>query len=383
MIKRQRLLKTFLELARIPGLSKKEGKIAGELANRLRALGLKVKFDRALSGEALTGNLIGYMEGNIPSPALLLNAHIDTVGPIERWGYKKCGKYILSNGKSILSADDRSGVAVILEVLAHLKESGQPRPRLEIVFTVAEEIGLIGAKNLDYSLLSAPCGIVLDSSNPLTPIVAAPEAYRLNFRIYGKEAHAGVAPERGLNAIKIASDAISRLKLGRIDYETTANIGIISGGTATNIVPKLVEVRGEARSHNPKKLKKQIEKMRQAFREAVKAWKKPGKDFAGLPKLEEEIIFDYPRMRLTERSLIVRLIKEAGKSLGKQIIPTVGGGGSDANIFNAHKIECLIIGTGAERPHSLEERQNLEHLYLSAQILAKAIELYPSLNKTR
>lgn len=380
MINRERLVKTFLELARIPGLSKKEGKIASEIASRLRRLGLKVRFD-GVPEDGVVGNLIGYLEGNQPGPWLLLNAHLDTVGPIENWGYKQKGQYLLTRGKSILGADDRSGLSVILEVLHHLKESNQPRPNLEIVLTVAEEIGLNGAKHLDYSLLRARYGIVLDSSNPLMPVIAAPQAYRLRFKIFGKEAHAGVAPERGINAIQIASSAIHKLKLGRIDFETTANIGIISGGSATNIVPGQVEVRGEVRSHNLKKLETQIKRMRRAFQSAVRSAKKQGKEFAGLPRLEEEIILDYPRMRLSEKSLMVQLIKETGKCLGKEMILTVGNGGSDANIFNAHKIECLILGSGAENPHSLEERLNLEHFYLSAKILAKAIELFPALVK--
>ncbi len=379
MIKKNRVLKTFLEIARIPGLSKQEGRIAAELAKRLKRLGVKVGFDRALAGEAEVGNLIGHLQGNTSGPPLLLNAHMDTVGPIENWGFRRRGDWLESKGKSILGADDRSGVAVILEVVQHLIESRQTRPDLEIVLTIAEEIGLMGAKALDCSAVKSRYGIVLDSDSPLDLTVAAPEAYKLTFRVHGKSAHAGVAPESGLNAIAIAARAIGRMRLGRIDFETTANLGIISGGNAANIVPDLVEVRGEARSHDRKKLQKQIAHMRGVFKQAVMEAR--SRKFPGLPRLEEEIVFDYPVMKVSPDSVLLKLFRAAAKGLGYEIVTKVGGGGSDANIFNAAGIECVILGSGMDRVHTTEERLNLGHLYLSAQMLARVIELYPSRNR--
>jgi len=383
MINKNRLVKTFLELARIPGLSGKEGLVAAELARRLSRLGIKYHFDSPTRPGNKVGNLIAYIKGNAPGPALLINAHIDTVGPIEPFGCRRRGNFLESKGQSILGADDRSGVAAILEALAHLKESGIRHGPLEIVFTVAEEIGLLGAKALDYKLLSARHGIVLDSDSPLEPVIAAPEAYRLNFQIRGKAAHAGVAPEKGINAIQIASRAISRLRLGRIDFETTANIGLISGGSATNIVPEFAEARGEARSHNRRKLQTQIRQMRMAFRQAVREARLGTRAFAGLPRLSEEIILDYPRMRLDSQSLVLRLMKEAARTLGCKISPKVGGGGSDANIFNAHRIESLVIGTGMEKVHTTSERLNLNQFHLGVQMLVRAIELFPSFCRSK
>jgi len=383
MINKNRLVKTFLELARIPGLSGKEGLVAAELARRLSRLGIKYHFDIPTRPGNKVGNLIAYIKGNAPGPALLINAHIDTVGPIEPFGCRRRGNFLESKGQSILGADDRSGVAAILEALAHLKESGIRHGPLEIVFTVAEEIGLLGAKALDYKLLSARHGIVLDSDSPLEPVIAAPEAYRLNFQIRGKAAHAGVAPEKGINAIQIASRAISRLRLGRIDFETTANIGLISGGSATNIVPEFAEARGEARSHNRRKLQTQIRQMRMAFRQAVREARLGTRAFAGLPRLSEEIILDYPRMRLDSQSPVLRLMKEAARTLGCKISPKVGGGGSDANIFNAHRIESLVIGTGMEKVHTTSERLNLNQFHLGVQMLVRAIELFPSFCRSK
>jgi len=377
MIKENRLIKTFTAIAGIPGLSKQEKLIAEELARRLRRLGIKCQFDSALKNDGQVGNLIAYVKGNVSAPPLLLNAHMDTVGPIDNHGWRRRGNFLESRGKSILGADDRSGVAVILEVLEHLVESNAPRPPLEVVFTVAEEIGLMGAKQLDRSMLRARHGIVLDSGDPLQPVVAAPQAYKLTFKIRGKAAHAGVSPERGINALAVAAQAISRIRIGRIDFETTANIGIIQSGIATNIVPESAEVFGEARSHNVKKLDAQIKHMRAAFKKAVSEARKPGAAFKGLPRLSEEIDFDYPKMKLTDKSLMVRVIKKASRDLGRQVALTTGGGGSDANIFNSRKIECLIIGSGMERVHSVEERLNLDHLVLSARLVARAVELFP------
>jgi len=377
MINQQRLIKTFIELAKIPGLSRKERKIANVVSKHLKALGVRTCYDRALAKDGECGNLIGCLDGDRSLPRLLINAHLDTVAPIENFGYRRKGNYIESKGKSILGADDRSGVTVIIEVLKHLVETNLKRPPLEIVFTVAEEIGLVGAKQLDYSLIQAKYGIVLDSDSPLELVISAPQAYRLIFRVYGKSAHAGVSPEKGINAIKIASQAISQMNLGRIDFETTANIGIIQGGTATNIVPELVEARGEARSHNLRKLKAQVEHMRACFQKALKTAERAGEKSKGLPRLEEEIVLEYPKMKVSENSPLVQLLKFAGKKLGKKVITKQGGGGSDANIFNAHKIESIILGSGMEQVHTTEERLNLDQLYLSAQILAKAIELYP------
>lgn len=377
MIKEARLIKTFTRIAGIPGLSGREKLIAEDLCKQLRRLGIKYTFDRALGKAGQVGNLIAYLKGNVPCPPLLINAHMDTVGPIDNHGWIRRSGFLESLGRSILGADDRSGVAVILEVLEHFVESKKPHPPLEVVFTVAEETGLTGAKQMDYSLLKARYGIVLDGGDPLTPVAAAPQAYKLTFRVQGKAAHAGVSPERGISALQVASSAVSKIKTGRIDFETTANLGVMHSGTATNIVPEFAEVRGEARSHNVKKLDAQIKHMRDAFQKAARKAKRPGASFAGLPRLTEEIIFDYPRMRLTDKNLTVRLVKKAGRDLGHKITTTVGGGGSDANIFNSRKIECLILGSGMERVHSVEERLNLEHFFLSAQLLARAVELFP------
>lgn len=378
MIKRERLEKSFLELAQISGLSRKEGKVARFVEGKLRKLGAKVIYDKKLEKLGFeTGNLIAYVDGQEGRSCLILNAHLDTVPPVENFGYRKRRGYIESKGSSILGADNRSGVAVILEVIEHLRESGKPHPRIEVVFTVGEEIGLLGAKNLDYSLLSAKRAIVLDAKSPEELIIKAPSAYKVNFYVIGKEAHAGVNPEKGVNAIQVASKGIAKMRLGKIDFETTANIGIINGGTATNIVPGRAEVKGEVRSHNSKKLKRHLAHMREAMRVAVKDAQR---SFTGgrekFPRLEEEIIFDYPRMSVKENSELVKLFSNCARELGWAIRLTASNGGSDANIFNANGIESVIFGSGMENVHSCQERLNLDYFYRGALLLAKVLENY-------
>ncbi len=201
-----------------------------------------------------TGNLIARFRGTAKDPPLLLNAHMDTVEP---------GKGVIpvfkdgiftSDGTTILGADDKSAIAILLETIRVLQENNLPYGPLELVFTICEETGLLGAKYLDYDLITATYGYALDATDTEGIVTRAPGSDRLEFKIHGKDAHAGAAPEKGINAITLACKAIAGLEIGRIDHETTCNIGIIKGGIATNIVPNLVTVKGEIRSHNEEKL---------------------------------------------------------------------------------------------------------------------------------
>ncbi len=377
MIRKTRLVRTFTDLIKIPGLSRHEGLIVAEVSSRLKKLGATVGFDREVKKLGFaTGNLIAKVRGRKGRRPLILCAHLDTVGPAENIRFKRSKDLIASTGKSILGADDRAGVAVILEALQHLKEEGLPHPPLEIVFTVGEEIGLVGAKHLDYSRLSARHALVLDGGKPSSIINRAPEAYRMIFRVIGKEAHAGIHPERGINAIKIASEAIAAMRIGRIDFETTANIGLISGGIANNIVPAMVEVRGEARSHNRKKLKSQVKHMRKAMRGAIERHRKRLPGSGALPRLEEEIYLDYPAMHVSEKSLLMKTIKDAAARLRMPHEVVASGGGSDANIFNVHGIESVIIGPGMEKVHTTKERIRISRLYRSAVLVAEIVSTF-------
>src|ERR1700722_12164533 len=270
-VNHERLKALFLELVRIDSLSRHEQAVALRLQREVELAGAVCRFDNAggrVRGN--TGNLIAKIPGNVAgAPPFLLAAHMDTVAPGE--GVKPIveGDIVRTDGSTVLGGDDKSGCAVICEVLHRVRESGMPHGPIEAVFTICEEIGLQGARNLDLALISAKEGLVYDSDAPGYLVVRAPSAVSISFTVKGLEAHAGVAPERGLSAIKIAAEAIAAMHLGRIDDETTANLGVINGGRAGNVVPSEVVVRGEARSRNAAKLQSQTDHMIACFQQAL------------------------------------------------------------------------------------------------------------------
>lgn len=362
MINKRRLVNTFKELVKIDSLSHKEGDVIAYLQKELRKLGLKYyQAGRPKEGEA--GNLIVNIPGR--GPRILLNAHVDTVSPgknikpIERRGY------IVSDGKTILGADNKAGVAVILEILRVLKERKLAHPSLRIIFTVAEETGLFGAKALPENVLSADFGITLDGGDINEIIYKAPSQYNVTAAVLGKAAHAGVHPEEGINAIKIASTAISKMKLGRIDRETTANIGVIKGGRATNIIPEEVELKGEARSHDPGKLKRQIAHMKKALLQAC------SKNKAKL-RIKTELV--YRSFEIKKAEEVLKLAVSAVKKAGIKPILKQTGGGSDANIFNAAGVPTVIMGVGADRVHTTSERIAIQDMVKGAEIVLRILK---------
>ncbi len=262
MINPDRLVNTFLDLVRIDSPSGQEAVIGRDLQVRLTSLGLTTEIDEH-------GNVIGRLEGD-GDQWLLLSAHMDTVGkdtgihPVIRDGI------ISSDGTTILGGDDKSGVAAILETIAVIQEHHLPHPPLEVVITVGEEVGLLGAKLVDKSTLRAKQGVVMDAGGPIGHIViSAPGQDSLQITVHGVAAHAGSEPEKGINAIRVAAEAIATMPLGRIDFETTSNVGIIEGGTARNIVPDIVKITGEARSRDAKKLDKLTASIVDAFQQAA------------------------------------------------------------------------------------------------------------------
>ena len=272
MIDKNRLAETFQSLVSIDSVSREEGRLARELAKSLAKLGAETRFDTA--GEKVggdTGNLIARLKGNALSSPLLLSAHMDTVEPGKGVTAILQDGVFTSDGTTILGADDKSALAIILETLQVLKEDRIVHGPLEIVLTICEEVGLLGAKHLDYDLLTATYGYVLDATDTDGIVTRAPAANRLELVVHGKASHAGSAPENGINAIWLAGQAIGGLSLGRVDRETTCNIGVIEGGIATNIVPDKVIVKGEVRSHDPKKLQAVTDTIVSAFQKAVDA----------------------------------------------------------------------------------------------------------------
>jgi tripeptide aminopeptidase len=372
MVNQDRLHQEFIRLVTIESLSKQEGQLAAYLQQRLEELGAEVTMDdvgRRIGGES--GNIIARFSGKARSRlSLMLNAHLDTVKPgTDIKPLFKDGKFYTS-GETILGADDKSGIVVILEAIRVAKEQAVLGD-LGVVFTVAEEIGLLGAKHLDCAQLGYKYCLSYDSTDHYTVVSRAPAANRLKFKLYGREAHAGVSPERGINAIQLASRAIAQMQLGRIDPETTANIGTIQGGSATNIVPNYVEVNGEVRSHSPRKLEQQTQHVRQAFIQAINAYGQSD----GLPRLEEEIYQEYPLMRVADEGPLVRLVQQAARNMGQKLELATTGGGSDANIFNGRGIETVIMGTGMQNVHSTVESISLQHMLEATRLLVEIIKV--------
>lgn len=353
-MKKMEVEKIFFQLAKVPGVSKKEAKIAKKVASILDGLGLEVFFDGAgekIGGEI--GNLYAFLKGSKKSTTLLLNAHLDTIESTKGLKIDKNKKYAYSASNTILGADDRAGVAVIIAALKKIIENRLPHPNIEVVFTVAEEVGLLGASNLDFSKIKARKGLVLDGGKGGTIIHRAPTQEKIIARFKGKAAHAGVEPEKGINAIQAAALGIARLKLGKIDDETTANVGVINGGKATNIVPEETLVEAEIRSHNEAKLK-------QVRDEMVASFKKGAREVKARVEIERKLL--YRRFDLPTSSPWAEIVYQAAEKAGFK--PTFDStcGGSDTNVFNLHRIETFNIGVGAINPHSKEEKLSLREM---------------------
>lgn len=374
MVNAERLAETFRSLAATGSVSRREAALAGDLRRTLEALGAEVFIDdTAPKTGSDTGNLIARLKGTCAVPALLLNAHMDTVQPGEGVSVQFVDGVFTSDGRTILGADDKSAIAVILETLFVLKERGLAHGPLEIVLTVCEETGLAGAKNLDFTQFEAPFGYTLDGSDTEGVIVQAPSANRFEISVIGKDAHAGAHPEKGINAIHLAAKAMAGLTLGRIDQETTCNIGWIEGGLATNIIPPLVTLRGEARSHDEDKLRQVTANIVNTFERVIAAGR-GGEPQNGLPKVETRVERSYSRTRIPEDHLLVDLARRAADRLGRGMRTKISGGGSDANIFFEKGIPLGILGTGMREVHSVREHVRLEDMVRAAELLLKIIQ---------
>jgi tripeptide aminopeptidase len=376
MIHRDRMRDHFLTLVRIDSLSRKERDVAMHLKDELIRLGAEVTFDEAdrMVGGTV-GNLIARIPGTRPGVApFLLCAHMDTVGPGEGITPRVEQDIITSDGSTILGADDKSGIAIICEVLRVVREEAIPHGEIEVVFTICEETGLQGARHLDVSHLHARTGLVLDSSNADHLITRAPCANRLQFTVRGLEAHAGVCPEKGINAIRIASEAIAGMRLGRLDEETTANIGIIEGGNAINIIPNALTVQGEARSHDEIKLKAQTEHMIRCFEEAAARHELTLDGVVQRAQVTCQVQRDYDRLFVPEEAPIVQLVREAARTLGREITLWRTGGASDANILCAKGLEVANLGTGQQEVHTVREYLRLSEMVRSAELVLETLK---------
>lgn len=271
MINQERIKNLLLELVTIDSHSRKEREVALKLKAIMEEIGAEVEIDAAAEfAGGNTGNVICRVKGNNPAaPTFFMAAHMDTVIPGEWVKPVIDGNIIRTDGTTILGGDDKSGCAIIVEAIKTLKEQNLPHGDIEAVFTICEEVGLLGAKFLDVTKLNAKYGLVLDSDDVGYLFIKAPASAHMEWTINGVAAHAGMFPDRGISAIKIAGEALAEMNLGKIDHETTANIGFIQGGGPTNIIPNKVVLRGEVRSLSETKLEAQTVHMDECFKRAA------------------------------------------------------------------------------------------------------------------
>lgn len=356
VIDSQHVLNTFLTLVRFNTPSRSE-KAASEWAGEyLKAIGFTVEWDDA--GEKVggnIGNLIAFKKGTVAdAPGIFFSSHFDTVEPTPGLEIAIDGDIIRATSDTILGADDKCGVAPILEAMRILHESGESHGDIQLLLTICEEIGLVGAKMLDPSRIKAKYGFVLDSGPPMGGLVyTAPSQNSIRVRIEGKPSHAGSSPEKGISAIIAAAKSIAAMKLGRIDPETTSNIGIIEGGTARNVVPAEVKLLGEARSRSQEKLDAQTAHMKETFERESAA--------AGAIA-HVDVIEEYRTYTLQESDPVLQIGIASAKAAGFTPVLRTSGGGADANIFNGYGIPTTVIACGMQAIHTHDESCTLSAL---------------------
>lgn len=338
MPNQERLINDFCDLVRIDSPSGEEWDVALQVSDRLANLGFQVARDDH-------GNVIAREDGARP---LLLSAHLDTVDPGRSIRPQVAGDRITSDRNTILGGDCKAGVAAILEALETVREEGRPRRPVQVVFTRGEEIGLVGASNLDFSMIDATEAVVFDGNGPVNTITGGSPTYMaFDINIRGRGAHAGVEPEKGLSAIQIASDIISDLPQGRIDEETTFNVATITGGTVRNAVPSEASITGEFRSMNVESLEllrmqllNSIGNIRGRYTEA---------------EITENLEMMFQMYRLDPTEATAQLVTRVMRNMGLEPNIQPSGGGTDGNVFRLNGIESVVVGMSTNLMHTIDE----------------------------
>jgi tripeptide aminopeptidase len=324
-------------------------------------------FTRELKAECQLdeyGNLVARVpaKGSNKDEPILLAAHADTVVPGKGIVPVVEGGVVRSAGETILGADDKAGIA---EIFAGVR-SAEKHPPIEIVITRGEEVGLLGAKNLDLSLVQAKIGFVVDGEEADTIVIGGPTHISMDIEVIGRSAHAGMEPEKGISAIVVAAKAISRMPLGRIDHETTANVGTIHGGAIRNGIPERVKMQAECRSLNDDKAMRQAEAMRSAFEEAAR-------EMGAQAKVDVEV--EYRASRTPEDSPVVKMAQEAISAIGLTPHTQVITGGTDALVLTGRGIDAVVLGYGGTAAHTTEEQITQEALEASAVVIRQILEM--------
>ena len=413
-INQERLAHTFVQLCEIDSPSRREKGVSDYLIrifHDLEAVSI-VEDTSAKQTGADCGNLIISIPGNRPDQETIFFAcHMDTVEPGCGVEVVRDGDIFTSRGDTVLGSDDKSGIAALIELIRVLKEKKIDHGPIELLFTTCEEIGLLGAKALDRTRITASYGYALDSTGIDRIITGAPAANKLKIEVHGIAAHAGLHPEQGISALCLTASAIADLRLGRLDEESTANFGLIHGGVATNIIPDHITIEGEVRSHSLLKLAAHTEEIKRTFQQVIECWPlppslaptalghpcpsplppslaptalghpcpsplPPGKQdkeatptLMPLPSVEIKVHLEYPAMRLELSDPVLTRVKQAGINLGRNLEFDIAGGGSDANILNSFGLPTAIIATGMDKVHTTDECLDLKDLIRLTELL--------------
>ena len=352
MANRDRLIRTLMDLIRIDSPTGEEDAMDEEVTGRLRELGFGVYHDSFK-------NVIATLPGQ--GEPVLLSAHLDTVEPGRGITPVLDGAILRSDGTTILGGDCKSGVSIILEALTSVVESSVSHLPIEVAFSRAEEGGLTGARNMDMQRLVARRGIVFDAEGDVSRItVSAPSQNVVKANIHGKASHSGIDPEKGISAILIAAAIVTQLPLGRIDDETTANIGIFQGGLKRNIIPDNVFLDGEIRSLDQAKFELYTQRFRDVFDAAERG--NPG------CSIDLDIENTYTCYDVSSTHDTAQMIARAVSAAGLTPKLEKTGGGSDANIFFKNGIAALPVGIGVTGFHTKEESANIDDVLSGVRV---------------
>ena len=377
---RERLRDEFLELVRISSVSKREGNVAKRLTTILEGMGATVEVDDA--GDKIgsdTGNLVARFPGTAPDVApFLLCGHMDTVPPADNVRPVVDGDVIRTDGTTVLGGDDKSGIVAILEAVRLLRERRIPHGPVDVLFTICEELGLIGAKHFDVGRLRARTGLVLDCDGVHELITRAPAANRMQFTVHGLEAHAGLAPEQGISAVQVAAEAIAAMRLGRVDVATTANVGRIEGGLASNIIPNRVVLRAETRSLTLEALEAQTRHMLECFERAASRRSVTVAGKTTTARVEARVERDYEPLSVPDNTRIVRLVRGAAERLSKPFKTRSTGAASDANVFSGRGVEVANLGCGMRQIHTVNEWVDVNDMVATTELLVETVRLHAS-----
>lgn len=365
MINKSRLIEEFCALVEIDSMSYCERNMADVLKKSLTDLGFEVKEDNAGSyygGNC--GNIYGYLPGELEGEPLLFSAHMDTVGPgLHKKAVVHENGKITSDGNTVLGADDLSGIVSIMEALRTIKENRIPHRSIEVLFTIAEEVYIRGSEVFDYSVIKSKEAYVLDLSDAVgTAAISAPTLVSFTAEIQGTASHAGFSPELGINAIAIAAEAVSKIKQGRIDQETTVNIGLIEGGTARNIVSDRCILRGEARSMSHDKALSEGQNIKNTLSKIASKYN---------AKLEFSTEFGCISYKVEKEHPVVKRFLSVCHALGYGTHLTSTFGGSDNNNFMRHGITGIVIACGMNQVHSCKEYSHIDELVKCSNIVIK------------